>query len=136
MWWLHLLVRRADSRDYRNLVHELLTRAVGAMRYHERLLPLLLGRANDVTVLCYTFQGSGVGARNILRHGIGDVPAISWADGSRVWYASGKRTRASGKPYAVLNYPGYEEGFGRWEEWTHKADGDADYIVFLYGPSD
>ena len=99
-WWFHLLVRRVDSLRERRNFHERLVRAVGAVAYGERYHHLLL------QVCAYSADYVRYEDADGVCHRPGDLPALVWADGSRIWNLRGTSyRRPNGEPYRDIHRP-------------------------------
>lgn len=99
-WWFHLLVRRVENLRARCDVAERVFRAVGPVRYAERM---------DVILVRFRFQ-RGVGVFfysvtvNDIKHSVADIPSyIDLSVKGRTWRKGGKLHREGGRPARITD---------------------------------
>jgi hypothetical protein len=82
VWWIHLLVRRADLLCDRVAVLERTLRAVGRLRYGEQCDPLLTWKKYRG----YLTERDPGGPHFHFLTERGSSMGVSWSDGSRHWF--------------------------------------------------
>ena len=94
VWWLHLVIRRADPLESRCKVFERVVRAVGSYSYAERSVPLLL----RITLIPHSYLSYQT-VNTIIHRGY-DLPAEIWTS-SLQWVRAGVNFR-TGNPCCIV----------------------------------
>lgn len=98
VWWLHLVIRKADTLKSRCKVFERVVRAVGSYSYAERSAPLLLHLS--LISRCGYISYKTV---NTVSHRGYDLPAQIGASFSQ-WLRWGERFRAGNASHVSFGY--------------------------------